>query len=64
MLEWTNRPVLKTGVLHGTVGSNPTPSANVPAAIKQRVELRCTPMAIKRVRFEQGVIKGGAHFMG
>ena len=27
MLEWSNRPVLKTGVLHGTVGSNPTPSA-------------------------------------
>ena len=28
MLERTIRPVLKTGVLHGTVGSNPTPSAN------------------------------------
>ena len=27
VLEWTNRPVLKTGVPHGTVGSNPTPSA-------------------------------------
>ena len=27
VLEWTIRPVLKTGVLHGTVGSNPTPSA-------------------------------------
>ncbi len=29
MLEWTNRPVLKTGVLQGTVGSNPTPSASL-----------------------------------
>ena len=28
VLEWTNRPVLKTGVVQATVGSNPTPSAN------------------------------------
>ena len=27
VLEWTNRPVLKTGVVQATVGSNPTPSA-------------------------------------
>ena len=26
--EWTKAPVLKTGVPQGTVGSNPTPSAN------------------------------------
>src|SRR5688500_18782486 len=25
--EWTNAPVLKTGVVQATVGSNPTPSA-------------------------------------
>ncbi len=28
VLEWTNRPVLKTGVVKATVGSNPTPSAS------------------------------------
>ncbi len=27
VLEWSNRPVLKTGVVKATVGSNPTPSA-------------------------------------
>jgi hypothetical protein len=27
MLEWTNRPVLKTGVPQGTGGSNPPPTA-------------------------------------
>ena len=27
VLEWSNRPVLKTGVVQATVGSNPTPSA-------------------------------------
>ncbi len=59
MLEWTNRPVLKTGVLHGTVGSNPTPSAIVPTAVKQRVELRYLPIASTAgVGFEQGVLKG------
>ncbi len=28
MAEWSNAPVLKTGVLRGTGGSNPSPSAN------------------------------------
>ena len=27
VLEWSNKPVLKTGVVQATVGSNPTPSA-------------------------------------
>ena len=27
MAEWSNAPVLKTGVLRGTGGSNPSPSA-------------------------------------
>ena len=27
MTEWTKVPVLKTGVVQATVGSNPTPSA-------------------------------------
>ena len=29
MAEWSNAPVLKTGVPQGTVGSNPTPSASL-----------------------------------
>ena len=29
MAEWTNAPVLKTGDPQGSVGSNPTPSANL-----------------------------------
>ena len=32
VLEWSNRPVLKTGVVKATVGSNPTPSATSPSA--------------------------------
>jgi hypothetical protein len=29
MSEWFKEPVLKTGVAQATVGSNPTPSANL-----------------------------------
>ena len=36
MAEWSNAPVLKTGVLQGTVGSNPTLSAI--AKVAQLVE--------------------------
>ena len=42
MAEWTNAPVLKTGVSQGTVGSNPTPAAShsgqkLPIAFRQRL---------------------------
>ena len=33
--EWSNAPVLKTGVPQGTVGSNPTPSAIRPLPLAE-----------------------------
>ena len=30
MAEWSKAPVLKTGEVHASVGSNPTPSAILP----------------------------------
>ena len=38
MSEWFKEPVLKTGVVKATVGSNPTPSANL-----QRQAVRSDP---------------------
>ena len=35
MAEWSNAPVLKTGVPQGTVGSNPTPSAIRPLPLAE-----------------------------
>ena len=47
MAEWSNAPVLKTGVLRGTGGSNPSLSAQSPVNRKiYRTFLVCSARAL------------------
>ena len=64
MLEWTNRPVLKTGVLHGTVGSNPTPSSIMSRAVRLNMEPSYRCIAVYADGIRTGVLKGVRPFMG